>query len=192
MRFQDLTSQHPTKMNFSRRYSRLLTAAQRVRRFVARRTAGGPESGVALIEFVLVLPLLLVLLLGTLDFGKAFNYWIDETHLANQAARWAAVDKNPGPGGTLQESIRERANTDELRNGGTNSVADPLQVCISFEDTDGDGNTPEVGDAVHVETTATYNWLGFLDLQLGITETDIRGQATMRLEREPSYSEGCA
>jgi Flp pilus assembly protein TadG len=45
------------------------------------------EAGAALVEFVLVLPLLLVLLLGMLDLGKAFNYWIDETHLAHEGAR---------------------------------------------------------------------------------------------------------
>ena len=53
------------------------------------------EDGAALVEFVLVLPLLLLLLIGMLDLGKAFNYWIDETHLANEGARYAAVNKNP-------------------------------------------------------------------------------------------------
>ena len=59
------------------------------------------ESGVAITEFALVLPLLLLLLLGMIDFGKAINYWIDETHLANEGARWAAVNKNPGSGSGL-------------------------------------------------------------------------------------------
>ena len=54
------------------------------------------ESGTALVEFAFVLPLLLVLVLGIADFGRAFNYWIDSTHLANVAARYAAVNKNPG------------------------------------------------------------------------------------------------
>src|SRR5437867_1360914 len=47
--------------------------------------------GTALAELALVLPLLLVLIMGMLDFGKAFNEWIDETHLANEGARLAAV-----------------------------------------------------------------------------------------------------
>ena len=38
-----------------------------------------------------VLPLLMMLLLGMLDFGKAFNSWIDETHMANVGARLASV-----------------------------------------------------------------------------------------------------
>ena len=73
------------------------------------------EAGAALVEFVLVLPLLLVLLLGMLDLGKAFNYWIDETHLAHEGARFAAVNKNPGPGASLQESIKSQADSEELK-----------------------------------------------------------------------------
>src|SRR6266581_2790228 len=96
------------------------------------RTTCRDQRGAALIEFTLVLPLLLILLLGMVDFGRVFNYWIDETHLANTGARWAAVNKNPGPGGSLQESIRDSADTNELKNGGTSSVPNALQVCISF------------------------------------------------------------
>ena len=76
------------------------------------------ERGVALVEFALVVPLLLVLLFGMLDFGHTFNYWIDATHLANEGARWAVVNKNPASSGTLQEYIQQQADTHELRNGG--------------------------------------------------------------------------
>ncbi len=145
------------------------------------------ESGVALVEFALVLPILLVLLFGMLDFGKAFNYWIDETHLANEGARWAVVNKNPGSG-TLQQYIQQQADTPELRNGGTSSVPSSLQVCISFPD-----GSSEVGDPVHVAVSTTYNWLPFLGSRLGIASTTITGSSTMRLEAEPTnYSAGCS
>ena len=55
------------------------------------------ESGQALPEFALVLPLLLVLLFGMLDFGKAFNYWIDTTQITSEGARYAAVNRKPDP-----------------------------------------------------------------------------------------------
>jgi len=142
------------------------------------------EDGAALVEFALVLPVLLVLLFGLVDFGKAFNYWIDETHLANEGARWAVVNKNPGSG-TLQEYIRDQANTPELRTGGTSSVADPLQVCISFP------NGELVGEPVEVTVSTSYTWLSFL----GLTATDktITGRSTMRLEARPTnYSAGCS
>jgi Flp pilus assembly protein TadG len=145
------------------------------------------DAGVALVEFALVLPLLLTILFGMLDFGKAFNYWIDETHLANEGARWAVVNNNPGPG-TLQEYIQQQADTPELRNGGSSSVPTPLQICISFPN-----GTASVGDPVHVTATTTYNWLPFLGDRIGIAQTSISGSATMRLEALPTnYGAGCS
>jgi Flp pilus assembly protein TadG len=153
------------------------------------RSARDSESGVALVEFTLVLPILLLLVLSILEFGKAFNYWIDQTHLANEGARWAAVDKNPGsPTWTLQQYVRQQANTPELRNGGTASVPGALQVCISFP-----SGTSEVGDPVRVTVTTTYQWLPFLGDRLGVTQTAMSGSATMRLEAKPTkYSGGCS
>ena len=146
------------------------------------------EDGVALVEFALVLPVLALLLFGMLDFGKAFNYWIDETHLANEGARWAVVNRNPSSSGTLQEYIRDQATTPELRNGGTSSVAGALQVCIEFP-----SGTSNIGDPVKVTVQTTYRWLGIVSARLGITETTIAGAATMRLESQPTnYLAGCA
>jgi Flp pilus assembly protein TadG len=154
-----------------------------------RRTRAGArnEDGAALIEFAFVLPLLVLLLFAMLEFGKAFNYWIDETHLANEGARWAVVDRNPGdPLQTLQQYIKEQATTAELRDGGTPSVSSAAQVCISFP-----SGTSNVGDPVEVEVTATYNWLAVLGL--GVTSTDLIGRSTMRLEAEPTnYTAGCS
>ena len=48
-------------------------------------------------EFALVLPLLLLLVFGMLDFGKAYNYWNDATHLTAEGARYAAVNRKPDP-----------------------------------------------------------------------------------------------
>lgn len=140
------------------------------------------QDGAAVIEFALVLPMTLVLVFGILDFGKAFNYWIDETHLANTGARWAVVNKNPGEDGgvTLQEYVKGLANTAELANG--------MTVCVEFP-----AGTSEVGDPVRMVVTYPYDWMPFLDAELGITQTTLTSTATMRLEQSPSvYEAGCA
>src|SRR3954454_12489794 len=92
------------------------------------------QSGQALVEFALVLPLLVLLLFGMLDFGKAFNYWNDATHLSAEGARFAVVDRKPDPASTasLQAQIRDQADTAELRGGGTSAFASPAQVCVYF------------------------------------------------------------
>ncbi len=165
--------------------------------FARRRPSFRDEAGVALVEFALVLPILLLLVLGMMDFGKAFNYWIDETHLANVGARWAVVNKNPGPEATLQDSIQQQADTEELRAGGTESIPTRVQVCLTFEDVDGDGLT-EVGDAVKGAVSVEYHWLPFLTQYLGdaaedITTTTVTASATMRLEAVPTnYTAGCS
>jgi Flp pilus assembly protein TadG len=137
------------------------------------------------VEFALVAPLLFLILFGMLDFGRAFNYWIDSTHLANEGARWAVVNHNPGSG-TLQQFIQGQANTGELRDGGSASVPDPLRVCINFPT----GGT--VGQPVVVTASVTYHWLPFISNRIDVLATTVTGSSTMRLEAVPTnYSAGC-
>jgi Flp pilus assembly protein TadG len=162
------------------------------------RQGAAEESGVALVEFALVAPLLLVLLFGMLDFGRAFNYWIDTTHLANEGARWTVVNSVPSPSGTLQTYLRSRADTDELRNGGSSAVPDPLEVCLTFLNPDGTpGGSRTVGNPVKVTTSVTYNWIPFLSSQAlsGLTSTTVSSTSTMRLESVPDatrFPDGCS
>jgi Flp pilus assembly protein TadG len=138
------------------------------------------ESGAAIVEFALILPFLCLIIVLMLDFGRAFNYWIDTTHLASEGARLAAVDS--APGGSLQAYIRSKADTDELRNGGTRWIDSPLEVCVN------PGPGDEVGDPVEVTVTTTYEWLPML----GLATTDIHGSATMRREVvADNVSAGC-
>jgi Flp pilus assembly protein TadG len=138
------------------------------------------ESGVALVEFALIVPLLILILFAILDFGRAFNYWNDETHLANEGARFAAVNKSFGTQ-SLQDHIAAQADSSELKNG-SSSITTPLQVCVSFPDT-----TSKVGDPVQVKVTATYHFLGALHLPT--PSKTISATSTMRLEQVPtSYS----
>jgi Flp pilus assembly protein TadG len=165
------------------RRRRLRTFGRRVR---------DDESGVALTELALVLPVLLVLVLGMIDFGKAMNYWIDETHLANTAARWAVVNYNPGGSTTaFQAYIRDHADSRELSgaNKGTQQTKHAMTVNVCFyKATDGSLTTaPGIGDTVKVTLKYAYNWLGFLRAQEGFSpSTTIGSSSAMRLESIPT------
>ncbi len=50
------------------------------------------NRGVALIEFALVLPILLLLVLGIIEFGWIYNGYITITGAAREGARVAAID----------------------------------------------------------------------------------------------------
>jgi hypothetical protein len=162
------------------------------------------ERGVALVEFVLVLPLILLLLFGMIDFGKAFNYWNDETHLANEAARDAVVNKSPDPNWAgdrtnpaykINTAVKQQADSGELRNGGTQSISAPgVRICIWFPNNTNHSDVPDVqdhavGDPVQVVVRAQYNWLAYLVGQGLPAHSDLTGTATMRLE-QPYKADG--
>ena len=169
--------------------------AGRGRRLLLR--LGREERGAALTELALVLPVLLLLLLAMIDFGKAINYWIDETHLANEGARLAAVNSNPksvlacssGAGSTLQDYILQQAETVEQRGcaRGTQRTTHATKVAICFyaAGTGAATTSPAVGDTVVVLVTYDYEWMRGFPFP-GNPKTTITGKAAMRLEAAPT------
>ena len=152
------------------------------------------ESGQATVEFALILPVLLFLILAMLDFGKAFNYWIDETHMSATAARWAVVNKLPQPTvgacgtQTIECQMKQQADTAELRNGGGSITGSG--VTVSFCLPNGTGN---VGDPIRATVTATYHWLNFLTGPFGIagfSNKTMTVNSTMRLEQKYDSASG--
>ena len=57
------------------------------------RNPGNSESGQAIVEFAMVLPILMALLLGILQFGIVFNNYITLTDATRAGARKAAVSR---------------------------------------------------------------------------------------------------
>lgn len=167
-----------------------------------RRRVRCDERGQALVEFVLLLPIFLLITFGVIEFGKGFNYWIDLTHLSNEGARYAAVNRwpscpagdDPQPNGdpngcpeTLKHYLADRANTKELAQGGTSNVPGALAIDICFPE----GGTPETGEAVRVVVRTTYKLavvsglLGAIGLD-EVGDINMSASSTMRLERTPS------
>jgi Flp pilus assembly protein TadG len=168
------------------------------------------ERGTAMVEMALIMPILLFLALGIVDFGRAMNYWNDVNQLAADGARFAAVDKNPGDDNTdaadddFRHWIRLQADTGELQDG---TVADdtdpdgtrpseatqgPLRVCVGKP---GQGTLAAgdlaVGKPVEVVVETDYNLIPFLSRNTKFGTVKIRGTAVMRLERNYTMETGC-
>ena len=141
------------------------------------------QGGQTLVELALALPVLLLLVVGIVDLGRALGYKNDMTHLANSAARYAAVNSKP-TGYTGQTAIRDgvRAGAPDNLRLGTGPIAGVVQILFEFPQ----GPAAHcVGDPVLVRVQAHYNWLGFLKSQAGLPTlgTDMESTATMRLEK---------
>ncbi len=77
------------------------------------------EKGQAIVEMALVMPLLVMLLFGIVEFGRVLNTYIVVTNLSREGARLGAV------GGS------DTAIVDFVRNSASTSGFDTTQISIS-------------------------------------------------------------
>jgi len=111
-----------------------------------RVVSGRGQDGAAAVEFALLLPLLVLLLFGFIQFGLAFNTRIQATNAAREAARQAVVgidDWTDVGGVPFWQIVRDRAGVSSISNcsfttedvvGGTLTVRFdyPLKLVIPF------------------------------------------------------------
>ena len=105
------------------------------------------QEGAAAVEFALLLPLLVLLLFGMIEFGLAFNTRIQATNAAREAARQAVVGvdnwSDLGGGVPFWQVVRQDAGLGAISNcvlttddvlGGTLTVSFeyPLNLQIPF------------------------------------------------------------
>ena len=140
-----------------------------------------------MVEFALILFPLLILVSGIIWFGIGLNYWLDMQRIANQGARWAAVNNWPPdcPRGStsctgddsLSETLRDAAIADGL--------ARSVRVVICFPgEVSGGPDVREAGDPVRIRLENDFSFF-FIDT----IEIELLGEATMRLEQDPDLFE---
>jgi Flp pilus assembly pilin Flp len=108
---------------------------------------GKGQDGAAAVEFALLLPLLVVLLFGLIQFGTAFNARIQATNAAREGARMAVVGidnwADIGGGIAFWQAVQQDAGLGDIDNcslttadvvGGTLTVTFdyPLDLAIPF------------------------------------------------------------
>ncbi|MBX7445201.1 MULTISPECIES: TadE/TadG family type IV pilus assembly protein [unclassified Arthrobacter] len=62
------------------------------------------ERGAAAVEFAILLPLLLMLVLGTIEFGRAYNAQITLTNAARDGVRVMAINNDPAAAKTAAQN----------------------------------------------------------------------------------------
>lgn len=102
------------------------------------------QRGQALVEFALILPLLVLLLVGVFDFGRAIYAYNTISNAARQGARLAIVDQTIG-------HIQERA-----ASAGVNLAIEAADVEVDFRDV----STPDVADSCAGDVAGDDNNLG--------------------------------
>jgi hypothetical protein len=168
-------------------------STNRIRRTRRAARLAGAEDGQALVELALVLPVLLLLVFGIVQLSLAASLANDETHLANEVARYAVVNEDPlCPKGSVctENKVTGLAAWGKAQVDGK-KVLTAQTVCIRFLTNVATGTSRQVGDPVEVVVKGTMNWSSFF--QFEFTSTNLESKAVMRLEAPPSiYGEECA
>ena len=136
------------------------------------------ERGAELIELALVLPILLLVFAGIVDFGLIFQRFLTISNAAREGARIAVL-----PGYT-QGDVQNRV-TQYVREGTGDNTATPT-VVLTPTNIDPPGPTPAF-PAVRVTVTLSHNYLllGPVSGLLGggsFSSITLSVQSTMRIE----------
>lgn len=125
-------------------------------------TCGGKASGQAVVEMVLILPILLLLVVGALEFGRLFFTKIALTNAAREGAYYLSLhpeDKTNCSGSECFQTTRQ-AVTDEANNSGLTIS------CITICDSCNSGADVKVTAQATVNNMLLLSWLdggGHLD-----------------------------
>ncbi len=117
------------------------------------------ERGASAVEFALILPVLLLVLFGLIEFGSLYHDYLAITHATREGARMAAVNQfDPA-------EVAARAAL---------PIDPPIKEYPNGSDT---------GDPVRVTVTYKHQWLtGYLSPVFG-SDITLSSQAEMRLEQ---------
>lgn len=111
------------------------------------------DDGQSAVEFMLVLPLLLLVLLAVAELGAAFYTYVTLNNATSEAARWASIGHVPDATCDLAtEGIQWRA---QVMSRGLLTCADP-GVTFQIDYDDAASGQPGRGTAVTVRVSRTY------------------------------------
>jgi Flp pilus assembly protein TadG len=136
-----------------------------------RRRRGARERGAVAVEFALVLPIFLGLVLGIAEFGRAFNIQVSLSEAARETARYAAI-----------HCAETGYSASSAQNAGVASAPSvgltTADIGVSYSGT----GTCSAGNNAVVTVSYTTPWMtGFPQLIPGMPATlSIQGKGVMR------------
>ena len=154
----------PNEAKRSSRFARIVAKLRRT------------ETGQALVEFTMILPIFLMLLFGLIDFGRGFYTWLLVTNAAREGARVGAVQMDGN-------AIDTRIYDSFCGNYPTDCGLDPTKLTITKSNVQG----PR-GESVAIDLSYDFDYVtpigNIIALVSGgsLSEPTITAHTSMRLE----------
>lgn len=145
------------------------------------------SRGQALVETALLLPLLLILLLGAVDFGRIFFGWVAVTNASRVAANYAATHPDAW---ALNNAAQKQEYEDLVRDAGVDNcglsdAANPIPP-PAFPD-----GTRELGDRVRVDLYCEFQLVNPFAWVSSLISSPLYGSFTIGASSTFNVRQGC-
>lgn len=167
-----------------------------VRRWAGRvRGIAAADQGAELVEFALVVPILVMLLIGIVWIGRAFNVYVTITRAAREGARYAVLPSSMALGNTYADTPTAACSSN------TNTFNDHIGPALQADNLDPSKVLSYCQKADWLENTypqqcgviISFSYPVQLEIPftpLNATTINIKTQVQMRLENQPTGG-GC-
>ena len=142
-----------------------------------RKAAGTREAralaGMAMVEFVIILPILLMLVFAIIEFGVLFGRWQTLSNAAREGARTAVVFRSGCNVTSVEAEVRQRVK----------DYAAPLGIVLTDADIDVTGVCGDSTTSSTVSVTLPYTFKVLPGFAASVSPTiDLVGNSVMRNE----------
>ena len=156
------------------------------KRFVNSIAHDRTDRGANLVEFALVVPLLLLLVLGIVEFGLLFGQSNEVRHAAREGARYGAVS-NPDYNGdsSIDNADVLEVTCDLINLPGNNSI----DVSLSLTVDDNGNGSPDRLDYGTITVEAATSSLTGAPLVSNFIPSTLSNSAVFRLEQDGAWTD---
>jgi Flp pilus assembly protein TadG len=130
------------------------------------------EAGTSIIEATIVLPLIILLVFATAEFGISFTRWNSLTNAVREGARTGVVFRSPCDAGPVQTLIETT-----VADFANSSGIDPANITTTVT-----GACGGTGTQLIVSSTVPYDYIALSALAGLAPSTDLRARSVMRNE----------
>jgi hypothetical protein len=156
------------KVSRPMRWDKMRRLWQRRKRQRNAQEATAREHGQSLVEFAIILPVLLLIVLGAIDLGMGFKTYIALTNAAREGVRWISIHP------TDQDGARARVEEEALRVGLEDGIIIEDGYTVRFTP-----NQPEYAAGEKVTVNVDYNYEMLFGALTGLPQIPFSASSTM-------------
>ena len=131
------------------------------------------RAGMAMVEFVIILPILLMLVFAIAEFGVLFGRWQTLSNAAREGARTAVVFRSPCNSGTVTTEVKQRVK----------DYASPLGIVLTDAEITVSGVCGSSTTSSTVSVSKPYTFTVLPKIASSVNPTiDLVGNSVMRNE----------